>query len=258
MLQSELRELIKIEITGKLVEFELADEDLDRIIQDAVRRVKSWYVEGFHFETILLSESTEGTAYFEESDLAATPGYIEDILGADPGQGSDLSGISLVTNLLGLPADILYYAGTGYDFGDVDYSASAPGASIFDDWFITYSQYVSVRPSIENMMPMYEWEWVSPKVYVSGVSPGETHITVVYAHDPANFEEMTINKAISWVQDFAIAKTKVALGRARGKFRSGGLNFETDAAELVSEGNEAIRELKEQLKMLDFNPAIER
>ena len=53
-------------------------------------------------------------------------------------------------------------------------------------------------------------------------------------------------------QDFALARTKQALGRIRGKFRSSDLNLETDYSDLLQEGNESIISLTEKLQELDF------
>ncbi len=255
MLESELIDLIKIETTGRLVEFELEDAVVSTIIKNALNRISDWFVEAVRFETIGLKSGGDGF-FFLESDLTKTPWYIHDIW--ETGQGdSDTSYISLVSNLLGLPGGLFYFAGTGYEFGDGETPASVPGQYVFDDWFITYAHYTSVRPALDQLAPSLDWAWDHPlkKIHITGV---QGPITVIYSPLAVALNEVTYGPAIDWITDYSIAKTKIALGRARGKFRGGGLNFDTDAAELIGEGNEAVRALDEAIYNLHFVCAVER
>lgn len=236
----ELLNLIKIETTGKLVEFEVSDADVTTIINDAIRRVRPWYLENFKFETIALRRGSEDTYFFLEADLSSPLHYLECILGTK-------------TNVTDIQAP---------EFAELSqeelYQISSIDRVPFEDWFTGYTMYLTQKGATENLRPKLEWMQVPPKVYICNVPSGNDKVSVIYAPLPNTIDQMTVGKAIDWVQDWSIAKTKIALARARGKFRAGGLNFETDSSDLLSEANDAIRTLKEELPKLKFNPAIER
>lgn len=52
----------------------------------------------------------------------------------------------------------------------------------------------------------------------------------------------------NWIYKYALALTKEALGRVRGKFELTGAPYQTDGKEIVQEGKDEIRELEEQLE----------
>ncbi len=74
------------------------------------------------------------------------------------------------------------------------------------------------------------------------------NITLEYLKKNLTLDDLD-NTWLSWVEEYASAKAKIIEGRIRGKFRPQNAPFETDASELVSEGESAKQELESKLDM---------
>ena len=86
------------------------------------------------------------------------------------------------------------------------------------------------------------------KLYIDDYD-GEVTIEVM---KEINLETMKDRDNINWVRKYALALTKMALGRIRGKYRVSEAPYETDADDLLSEGKEEKRELEEELESKGF------
>lgn len=89
----------------------------------------------------------------------------------------------------------------------------------------------------------FDFEYKEPYLYVDNVPYSTDELTVdILCKEP--IEEIESN----WIEEYALALTKVVEGRIRSKFNGGPMEFETDGRELVDEGNNELRELEESLK----------
>jgi hypothetical protein len=234
-----LRQNIEDELSAHgTVGLELDPKTIEIMIREGVDKVSPWYEERVA-ETVTCKQGaatstaqSDFTIYLDESDLTYAVDHVITIWAAK----LDTTGLtSLTRQILGI--ELLQL-----NLGDVEEQAQ---------W--------------EQLLPMLRKMWdqdlrdmhIGGRIYIHGRIP-DNRVTVEYARTVDTIADITNQKAINWVKDWATAKTKKVLGLTRSKYRAGGLNFETDGTELSQEANEEIRELKEQLKTLDFNYCVTR
>ena len=216
-----------VRIGARTVRYRLSD--VQKFIDEAYRIVSPWYEEKAVMETVTV-RGTENAMYIEKSDLSSSVGTIHDfyttemIISATETPEAQLMGLR------------------GYRLLSEDMTR-----------FAIDIQLMSQLDEVFTVMP--EWEEVGDRIYIEGDSVYNTGtITIKYSPKPASFEEVLELRALELMLEYATAKTKVALGRLRSKFDgSGDLNFTTDGKDLISEGRETIRDIKESLKTFDFN-----
>lgn len=80
------------------------------------------------------------------------------------------------------------------------------------------------------------------------VEGGDTEITIQYRPDYQSVEDIDEPFWINYVMNLAMAMTKIALGRARGKYNIQNLPYELDADTILSEGTTELETLTQELK----------
>jgi hypothetical protein len=174
-------------------------------------------------------------------------------------QDYDLSGVTDLRGVLNVcpePLDSDIFDAIEFDiFRDRVWAIPALDVSdiAIEDVFLQDLRYVSST--------MFEWLfnedtkllWLSPK-------PSRDYgLFVIYTKD-ANVEEAT--RQYDWVIDYALAHTKMVLGHVRrkhgNKIPGKELDIELDGGDLINEGKEEMRELKEKLENMgpDWTPPI--
>lgn len=88
-------------------------------------------------------------------------------------------------------------------------------------------------------------------LYVEVSGSGCEEITIEYLPDYEDASEVTEPFWINYILNLAVARTKIALGRARGKYRLSNLPYELDADTLLSEGNQELENLTSKLEELN-------
>jgi hypothetical protein len=95
-------------------------------------------------------------------------------------------------------------------------------------------------------------------LYVELANAGCSEITVEYIPDYDDVSEITEPFWINYILNIAVAYTKIALGRARGKYKLSNLPYEMDSDTLLSEGNQELENLTTKLEDLnDINYIID-
>lgn len=236
---SHLRQSIQDELSshGTLV-LEIKPETIEAMIRDGVDKVAPWCEERVA-ETVtckqgaLASSSTSDyTYYVDVSDFTYGVDHIIAVWAAKLES----------TGLTSLTQQILGIELLNLNLGDIEEQAQ---------W--------------ELLLPMLRKLWdqtlterlIGDRLYLHGRIP-EQRVTVEYARSITDLEDISDQKALNWVKEWATARTKKILGRVRSKYRSGGIIFETDGTDLIQEATEEMRELKEALKTLCFNYCVSR
>ena len=86
------------------------------------------------------------------------------------------------------------------------------------------------------------------KLYVNQVNLSATEITIEYVPMYEFVDDVTDPYWCHYILNIAIALTKIALGRARGKYRISNLSYEMDSDTLISEGNTELETLMNELR----------
>lgn len=131
-------------------------------------------------------------------------------------------------------------------------SSSTNQGNLFDSSFYSYD-----RGNLMNMLADIgsnaEMErLVLPDFYLDGdnlyVDNYSGNVTIEYIKKDLDFADLDVEWR-GWVESYATALTKLAEAKIRGKFKPQNAPFETDASDLMSEGQSAVSELESRLDM---------
>jgi len=223
---------IKHTLTGdNVVDLEVEDTAITTFIREAVRRVTPWYHEPRVYETIPVmgtskTDAAGNSVFFLKSALSKPVDTIHDIYNT---QQESAGAADIDSNLYGLQSRMVYTA-------DIAHAAYYQG---FQSQLSTF---------VGNKI---RWVDLKDRVLVSGYFY-ENRVTVFYSPKVNVIEDMSWDKAITWVLDFSLAKSMEAAARIRGKFKGGDINMETDADEMIGTVQTMLSDLMDQLGSLQL------
>lgn len=88
-------------------------------------------------------------------------------------------------------------------------------------------------------------------LYVDTGNSGTDALTIEYIPNYDDVSQISEPFWINFILNYAVALTKIALGRARSKYRLNDLPYEMDGDTLLQEGNQELENLQNDLKELD-------
>lgn len=225
MLRAELLQVIKGNVSGDgYIALEVQDSFILNCIDMAFVTVKDWVLEPLKFETVPVVITGERSGYILKDQY-----HINFIIEMFKTASSLESYSDQIRVLLGLPGTIVNYE-------DMSLAAS----------------WMSVKGQIaEVFSATLEWREMGDKIFIDEVVSGR--VSIWFAPSPASFEDVKSPKSLRWIEEYATAKVKRAIGRARSKYRSGGLNFDLDGQDLATEGKEEMERLIQELPNLEKN-----
>lgn len=93
-----------------------------------------------------------------------------------------------------------------------------------------------------------DFEFDDGVLYVETTGAGTESITLEYIPDYESIEEIEEPFWQNFFFDMSLAYSKIAIGRARSKYRLSNLPYELDGEALIQEGNQELERLNELLK----------
>jgi len=135
------------------------------------------------------------------------------------------------------------------EYADVMYLMSAtsfgPQSLSFQD-YARYSLTQMNKNAISTDLDFY-WDKYNNDLYVNANYPKPGGITVVYIPEYTDIEEVTEPFWENLLRRLALALTKQALGRVRGKFTLNSATYNLDADQLLSESQQELQEIRTYL-----------
>jgi hypothetical protein len=232
MTEADVITWVKHTLTGdNIVDLETEDSAITTFIREGVRRIKPWYYEPKKYETIPVSDASNSamsgnSRWFLKSALSKPVDSIHQIYNT---QQESAGASDVDSQLYGLQSRMIYTA-------DIAHAAYYQG---FQSQLSTF---------VGNKITWIELE---DRVIVSGYF-FENRVTVCY-HPAVNvMDDMTWDKAITWVKEFALAKSMESAARIRGKFKGGDINMETDADEMIGTVQTMLADLDDKLTTMQL------
>ena len=228
---SKACKLISARLSGGKVSLEFTPEIVDLFIDHHVEVVSEWYFEPEKYATVSPFSTKPEGQYVDVSSLKIN--YVKEVLRARKETLEDLAfaedHIERVT-LAGRSREPSYYA------------------------IVEAAAYAALRPQLDKAFNLGIEHFFDEtnKVLLISTSRMESLYTIVYYPKVEHFCDITRPRAKDWVLDQTTATLKEVLARVRGKFRSDGLGFSTDADNLLSEASIVLERAKETLAGLDF------
>ena len=94
----------------------------------------------------------------------------------------------------------------------------------------------------------YRWDEFTKRLYVSATFPEPTKITIVYIPKFETVDEVVSPFWIDKLKRLALALSKEALGRIRGKYKLSNALYELDGDQLLSEAQAELTAIRQELQ----------
>jgi len=224
---SAYRDEIKTQLTGGVLELELNNATLDKLINSAFREVQR-YINTVKIMTIPFARciALKDSCVSAVTGVYRAQGYYSNNGGTSP----------LVTDpMYMMQWQILSGNGTFYNL---------------NDWVYNYAAWNSVL-QIRNSMSTdlaYFYDKSEEKLYINIASDFPDLITIEYVPRYNSVEDITSDYWIDIIMKLSVALAKVALGRVRSKYTQSNALWTLDGPQLLEEGNTELRELREILR----------
>ena len=231
---ADYREEIKLKLTGDLLESEIDDNTINRIIKSALRELQR-YITSTRLVTIPFKpcidlsneEDTNNeklnvnsvVMIYRTEDLSGTNGITSGSI-SDPMQVAQWQLISGMGNLT--------------NFQDAVYNYGA---------WTTLEQ---IRNTISTDLS-FRFDKHTNKLYINVSSGTPKSITVEYIPIIQDVEEITSDYWVDMLMRLSIALTKVTIGRIRTRYTQSNALWQQDGDTILSEGREELTNIREML-----------
>ena len=218
---AQYKEEMMLELGGSVVDIEIED-DLEKFVDLALNRIRPVISES-HYMTVPTSDSidlSDKDVYAVVQVFRGAPNA-NSLLSAEATDDSYLFNSSIITS-----ADGTGILGNTVDTAIINYMAS------------------DIVRQIQGKSSDVDFEFDDGILYVDTTDLACTKLTIEYIPSFANVEDVKDPFWQQLIYRLALAKAKVALGRARVKYRLTNLPYEIDGDTLVAEGQQEQSEIE--------------
>ena len=224
---SAYREEIKLALTGYVLDLELEDSTLDRIINKAFRETQR-YMSSTRIMTLSYSRCIDLSKYkinsvinvFRAEGFEGTSSSDSPYVPTDPIQASLWQAV----------------AGTG----DI---------SNFSNYVLNYASWSTLQ-QVRNTLSTdlaFRYDPYEKKLYIDASTGIPNKITVMYVPRYDDVSEVISDYWIDIICRLSIAIAKITLGRVRSKYTQSNSLWQLDGQTLLQEGNQELTELRQHL-----------
>ena len=219
-------EEVKLKLTGEVVDLELEDSTLVKVINSAFREIQR-YIATTKLITIPYSSCIDLTEYKVSSvtQVYRVKGYLND--------GENQGDI----------VDPMYLAAWQLMSGNGQYYNTS-------DWTYNYASWntaLQIRNTTSTDL-IFRFEKHTNKLYINTAFDTPKFITIEYVPRYDDVSEITSDYWIDVLIELSVALTKVTLGRVRSKYKQSNALWTLDGDTLLSEGNEELKDIRERLR----------
>ena len=231
---ADYREEIKLKLTGDMLESELDDNTINRIIKSALRELQR-YITSTRLVTIPFKPCIDLSNEEDTNNEKLNVNSVVMIYRTE-----DLSGTNSITS--GSISDPMQVAqwqlisgmGNLTNFQDAVYNYSA---------WTTLEQ---IRNTISTDLS-FRFDKHTNKLYINVSSGTPKSITVEYIPIIQDVEEITSDYWVDMLMRLSIALTKVTVGRIRTRYTQSNALWQQDGDTILSEGREELTNIREML-----------
>lgn len=220
------RDEIKLKLTGYVLDLELTDDTLDKIINSALREVQR-YIDITCYETL---------PYAPCIDLGKRKiNMIAKVFRSQALMTSDISKTGTIS-------DPIYSSYMQLYFGNGTYYNQNYLSNI-----MSYSSVQQINNTLSTDLA-FRFDRMENKLYINCSTDRPTTITIEYIPRFDNVEEILSDFWIDIIVKLSVALTKVTLGRIRSRFTQNGALWTQDGEAILNEGNTELNDIREKLK----------
>lgn len=215
---------IKLSMTGGILELEIPDETIQKIVQSAMREMQRY----------ICSTKIMTVPYQKAIDLKDK--HVNAVARVYRADGTTSSSESQTTDPVQVGLwQLTSNMGNMYNFTDYTYRYAA------------YNTLQQIGNTLSTDLSFYYDDAVS-KLYINTRMNEGSPITIEYIPRYDNVEEITSDFWIDVLMRLSKALTKITLGRIRGRYTQSNALWTSDAATMLQEGQTELSELRNYLQ----------
>ena len=230
-----IRDEIKLKLTGDLLEFELEDSTLDKVIYSAIRELQR-YITTTRLITIPFKNCIDLSKASDTNNEELDVNYVVMVYRTDAlGDGSTTSAESSSYDPM-LVAQWQLLSGMG-------------NLSYFQDAVYNYSSWTTLQ-QIRNTTSTdlaFKFDKVTKKLYINASTGTPSTITIEYIPVIKEVEDIDSEYWEDVLVRLALALTKVTVGRIRSRYTQSNALWQGDGETILNEGKEELAALREAL-----------
>ena len=219
---------IKLDVTGGLLELEIEDSTIERIVNSAMRELQR-YICSTKIVTIPYSTCIDLSDY----KVNAVARVYRANANGDSTTSAENANIYIDPMQVGLWQ--MSAIGNMYNLSD------------YVSRYASYSTMKQIQNTLSTDMSWY-YEDANKLLYINTTMESGTKVTIEYVPRYDNVEEITSDFWIDVLMRLSKALTKVALGRIRGRFTQSNALWTSDAATMLQEGQQELSDLRAYLQ----------
>lgn len=222
-------EEVKLNVTGGLLELEIDDATLMKIVNSAMRELQR-YICSTRIITVPYQQCIDLSEYKVNA--------VARVYRADTSGMSSASSTSnnVVTDPLALSLwQLTSNSGNMYNFND------------YVSRYGSYSTLQQVYNTLSTDLIFY-YQDAEQKLYINTSMGAGTNVTIEYVPRFENVDEITSDFWIDVLMRLSTALTKVQLGRIRSRYTQSNALWQQDGATLLQEGHQELSELRTYLQ----------
>lgn len=217
----EYRDEIKLLLSGGILNLEISDETIDKIINSAFREVQR-YIDSTRMITIPFSKVIDMTPYHVSSVARVYRAYSNVTASGD----SNEDPVAL--------AQWQLMTGNIYNYQDYVYN------------FAAWNTIAQTRNTVSTDLS-FLYDKSSNKLFINVANGVPGTITIEYIPKYADVAEIVSDFWIDVLLKMSLAMTKIVLGRVRSRFTQSNALWTQDGDTMLSEGTSELVDLRAQL-----------
>ena len=225
----EVIDEIKLELTGYILDMEIADETLVSVINKALRELTRYWDESQLISCPFASCIDLDGEFFKEKVSSIVKVYRTEGTG-------DSSGISVMNDPIQM-AQFAIFSNGGTMYSLQDYVMN------YASWMTMYK----IKNTISTELSFKE-DTHNHKLYINNYN-APSMITIEYIPKLKSVEDIQSDYWIDILIKYCIALTKIVLGRIRTRFTQSNALWTQDGERILDEGNNELKELREILRV---------
>ena len=234
MQRDALREEIKLRLTGGVLEIELDDNIVDKIIDSSLRELQR-YICTPQFITIPFKRCIDLDELKDEFGHKIKISSISRLYRSESNIATNGSGTSFMDPMQASQWQLISGFGSVNNLQNYTYNLAS---------WLTMLQ---IRNTLSTDLS-WKFDKVDNKLYINISSGQPTGITIEYIPRYDTVEEIVSDYWIDTLVRLAVAKTKIAVGRIRTRYTQSNAVWAQDGAQILQEGLEEYKSLQEYLQ----------
>lgn len=222
-----IKDEVQLKLTGDVVEMELSDASLTKIINSSLREIQR-YIDTIAVVTIPFTKCIDMTPYKVSSVIGVrrAVGYTSD---------TEETTAGLMDPMYASQWQILSGMGNVGYMTDYTYNYAA------------WNTLLQIKNTTSTDLASY-FDKISNKLYINVSSNLPDKITILYIPRFDDVSQITSDFWIDVLIRMAVAQTKIAVGRVRSKFKQSNALWVLDGDTLLQEGITELTNLRQELK----------